>query len=176
MAQLGIVQSLRATGRHRVQEMSKSIQPTMIDPKIRDNDVIILHLNDLTDSTDWNFISIVRTIIKYRKLCVFTVSGWDNDPRPISEIPEAKQVFRIAATKYGILAVIENKIKLGLLPDQIAPSVLQQEIDEFVACCIGKYRYHAELGKSVFEIDLDEKQRLIESSRKVYRELYHDLI
>ena len=84
----------------------------------------------------------------------------------------------MAATEYGVLGLIVNKITLGILPVPIPDRerYLQQEIDEYVACCIGTYEYQVSLGKSAFSIDLDQKERLVNQSSKVYQELYRDVI
>ena len=174
MATSGVVRTKTPSGRQVCQISFSQIEPPSLDRVFEGQEVIVVTLNDLNDSTDPKFISVIRAILKHRKMCAFSVSGWDADPRPVSEIPEARRLFNIAATRYGILGLIEDKFRLGLLPNTVPRSVLEQEIEEFVACCIGQYVYEAELGKSVFTIDLDQKERLIDTSRRVYRELYHD--
>lgn len=161
----------------RIREISFSqIEASTIEPLIRNEPVVVVTLNDLTDSLDQKFISVIRAILKYRRTCVFTASGWDADPRPISEIPEARRVFNLAATEYGVLGLIKDKIRLGIQPVAVGGLALEQEIDEFVACCIGQYVYHAELGKSVFIIDPNQKARLIDASVESYTRLYRDLL
>ena len=164
-------------GGRQVRQISFSqIEPSNLDSMFEGQEVIVVTLNDLNTEVDPKFISVIRAILKHRKMCAFSVSGWDADPRPISAIPEARSLFNIAATQYGVLGVIEDKFRLGLLPTTVPRSTLEQEIDEFVACCIGQYLYQEELGRSAFTIDLNEKERLIDTSRRVYRELYHDLL
>jgi hypothetical protein len=149
-----------------------------IDGLISAEQMVMVNLNDLSPSTADKFKAVVRAIIKHRKLCIFSVYGYESDPRPICEIPEAKRLFNLAATEYGVLGLIVNKISLGILPRQIPnqEQYLQQEIDEYVACCIGTYKYEVSLGKSAFSIDLDQKERLVHQSCKVYQELYRDVI
>ena len=149
-----------------------------INDLISAEQMVIVNLNDLGPSTDEKFKAVVRAIIKHRKLCIFSVHGYEDYSRSICEIPEAKSLFNLAATEYGVLGLIVNKIRLGILPLQIPnqEQYLQQEIDEYVACCIGVYRYEVSLGKSAFSIDLDQKERLVNQSCKVYQELYPDVI
>ena len=186
MATSGVVRTKTPSGRQVCQISFSQIEPSSLDRVFEGQEVIVVTLNDLNDSIDVKFISVIRAILKHRKMCAFSVSGWDADPRPISEIPEARRLFNLAATQYGVLGLIEDKSRLGLLPNtavteaaralqgSVPRSVLEQEIDEFVACCIGQYIYQPELGKSAFTIDLDQKERLIDTSRRVYRELYRD--
>jgi len=179
----------RGVGGRQIRQISFSqIEPSELDQVFEGQEVIVVTLNDLNETIDPKFISAIRAILKHRKICAFSASGWDADPRPISEIPEARRLFHIAATQYGVLGLIEDKFRLGILPTtavteaaralqgSVPRSTLEQEIDEFVACCIGQYLYQAQLGKSVFTIDLNQKERLIDTSRRVYRELYHDLL
>jgi hypothetical protein len=149
-----------------------------IDGLIASEQIVMVNLNDLSPSTGEKFKAVVRAIIKHRKLCTFSIYGYEDDSRPICEIPEAKKLFNLAATEYGVLGLIINKITLGILPIQMENQEqhLQQEIDEYVACCIGKYEYQVSLGKSAFSIDLHQKERLVNQSSKVYIELYRDVI
>ena len=154
----------------------QELDVSTIDALITEQEVVIVNLNDLGPTTEEQFKMLIRAIIKHRKLCTFGIRGYEEDPRPICEIPEAKRLFNLAAIKYGVLGLIVNKIALGILPVPNMEAYLQQEIDGYVACCIGKYEYQVSLGKSAFSIDLDEKERLVNQSSKVYQELYRDVI
>ena len=176
MAASDIITAETPGGRQVRQISFSQIEPSELDLVFEGQEVIVVTLNDLNERIDPKFISVIRAILKHRKMCAFSASGWDADPLPISAIPEARRLFNIAATQYGVLGLIEDKFRLGILPTTVPRSTLEQEIDEFVACCIGQYLYRAELGKSVFTIDLNQKERLIDTSRRVYRELYHDLL
>jgi hypothetical protein len=137
----------------------QQLEVSTIEALITEQEAVIVNLNDLGPTTDVQFQNLIRPIIKHRKLCTFGIRGYEADLRPICEIPEAKDLFKLAATKYGVLGLIINKITLGILPVPIPDreQYLQQEIDEYVACCIGTYEYQVSLGKSAFSIDLDQK-------------------
>jgi len=137
--------------------------PTPNEALVASHDTVIIDIGSGLSYSD--LIQGLRSVLKFRKALVLCTDEYDQDPRPIAQIPEARQRFYDVAVNCGVLGILQDYQKLGL-------SSCQPSFDDYLVCCLGALVKTDENEMGYFEIKSSERTILLRDSLNKYQELY----
>lgn len=137
--------------------------PTPNEALVASHDTVIIDIGSGLSYSD--LIQGLRSVLKSRKALVLCTDEYDQDPRPIAQIPEARQRFYDVAVNCGVLGILQDYQKLGL-------SSCQPSFDDYLVCCLGALVKTDENEMGYFEIQSSERAILLRQSLSKYQELY----
>lgn len=137
--------------------------PTPNEALVASHDTVIIDIGSGFSYPD--LIQGLRSVLKFRKALVLCTDEYDQDPRPIAQIPEARQRFYDVAVNCGVLGILQDYQQLGL-------SSCQPSFDDYLVCCLGSLVKTDENEMGYFEIQSSERATLLRQSLIKYGELY----
>jgi hypothetical protein len=137
--------------------------PTPNEALVASHDTVIIDIGSGFSYPE--LIQGLQSVLKFHKALVLCTDEYDQDPRPIAQIPEARQRFYDVAVNCGVLGILRDHQKLGL--GQCQPS-----FDDYLVCCLGALVKTDENKIGYFEIQSSERAILLRQSLSKYHELY----
>ena len=110
-----------------------------------------------------------------QKRCSFELytTKWDEDPREVSEIPEASAVYKTACLEYGLIGLLTMQTKLNIEP--VHPII--DYINQICILSIGKLvRIIPNSDTTMNQINRLDRDQLVERSVQKFQELYGQLL
>lgn len=111
-------------------------------------------------------INVCKDIVKQRKSFTVYMSGYDTDPRELSEIPEAKESFLVAVKKCGILGLCYK------LTNENNKDLMDLNISTLLNVCLTQVVKKVGSGNVEVSLPMKEANKLIDESKQVAEDLY----